>query len=138
MNPFDTTGQTLKTQIRSVVQNIGKSLEGGKMTDSDRAYYESMLPQAKDSPEVAMGRVEVLERMLQTRKKTDLDAFGRAGLNVSNFEVPVPNDSKILHAEAKGKKGGGVDLGTKAFAAAPAPDFHKMSDDELKKYLGHK
>jgi hypothetical protein len=136
-NPFDTTGQALQTQIQSVLQNIGKSLEGGKMTDQDRVFYQEIMATKTNTPEAALKKIEGIERMVQNKKLADLRTYGKAGYDVSGFEMPVVQDASILHAQNNnGKKGKDASLGKQAFAAAPQPQFDKMSDDELKKYLG--
>lgn len=136
LNVKDSRAQGIKALSEKATQVIGKALEGGKLTDADVNRYRHVVPQLSDSPETAMEKVALLERMIHQRNAADIETFQQAGLNVANFGTPqTPNDIDIHHPKEKGK-GKGIELGTKAYAAPPPPDFHKMSDEELKKYLG--
>jgi len=127
--PYANKAKSLDAQIGIIAQNIGKSLEGGKLTDQDIIRYRSMLPQLTDPPELAVQKLDNVQRMLSQRQAATYDTLLRAGYNVRGFEpkaMPGPKAAPMI-------QGGG----NAAIAGpAPAPDFDSMSEAELKKYLG--
>lgn len=64
LNPFDAEGQAFDLQIKAVAQSLGKALEGGKMTDADREFYMSFLPNRRDTRDVAVGKINQLKEMI--------------------------------------------------------------------------
>lgn len=69
-NPYDTDAQAFQAQMSMVAQAVGKSLEGGKMTDKDVPKYEKMLPKMTDTPEVAQRKIKNVQKMLEDRHRT--------------------------------------------------------------------
>src|SRR5262249_17763151 len=67
-------------------QTVGYLLEGGKMTDNDRAYYRSLMPTAADSDERAKAKVENLKQLLYLKASGQLEGLGRAGFNTSALQ----------------------------------------------------
>lgn len=56
-----------QAQIDRVRQMVGKALEGGKLTDSDYAKYEKILPTIHDAPNVAQAKIQSLIQALQNQ-----------------------------------------------------------------------
>lgn len=84
------TGKRAKSfdaQMKSNAQTIGKSLEGGKLTDQDIERYKDMLPNLNDSPEAAKDKIAILQNMIAQRQKADAAALGQAGYNVKNIQT---------------------------------------------------
>ena len=90
LNPYNTTAKGMDAAAKLAAQNIGKSLEGGKLTDADIERYRAMLPNMTDAPEVAAEKLNIVRRLVMQRRQADLGAFGKAGYNVSNFEAVAP------------------------------------------------
>lgn len=131
-NPYDKRGQDFSALIKKAAQVIGKSLEGGKLTDQDYAKYTKMLPNQSDLPDVAVAKLDQLERLVGTQNNSDLDAFGKAGLNVSKFsQVPLKEIGITKPERGKSRREG-------VAQAAERPDFNSMTDEQLKAYVGGK
>lgn len=117
-SPYETGSKTFDAQMKVAAQVIGKSLEGGKLTDADLLRYRQMLPSIADTPEVASGKLENIRTLLAQKRAADLQVFQQSGYDVSKFAPTVMPQAQ------------------KAAAPTGKPDFSKMSDAELKKYLG--
>lgn len=127
--PYDVSAQALNAKALSAAQNIGKSLEGGKLTDSDILRYQKMLPQITDDPTVAQAKLEQVRTMINSRKASEIQNYQKAGYNVGSFEIPqqkqtaqVQNSRDINYGKLLG--------GNEAIAA---PSYEQMSDEELMK-----
>lgn len=103
VNPYNQRGQALQALLKKATQVIGKSLEGGKMTDKDYAKYEKMLPTQADTPATAADKLDQLERLIATQQNADLDTYQRTGLDVSKFSPFALKEIGIT----KGKRSGG-------------------------------
>lgn len=102
MNPYNTTQKSIEAMTKIAAQNIGKSLEGGKLTDQDIERYRKMLPNTTDTPDVALSKIGILKRLIQQRRSSDLNAFGRAGYNVEQFEMPsLPQQQAMVSQPAQ-------------------------------------
>jgi hypothetical protein len=84
-NPLATEAQILQGQLQTAAQTVGRYLEGGKLTDEDRIFYQQNLPSMNDTPEVAKGKLENLISLVERTRSSDIDVFGRAGYDVSGF-----------------------------------------------------
>lgn len=102
LNPYSDFAKGIESLNKTAAQNIGKSLEGGKLTDQDILRYQKMLPSNADSPEVAQTKIDLLERMVNQKRNADLSTFAKAGLNVAEFAQSQIPESKILSPEQKG------------------------------------
>lgn len=131
-NPWNTSGQSVDAIFNKAAQTIGKALEGGKLTDADISRYRSMLPKQSDTPEVASEKIDQIERMIAERRNADIGTFAKAGLNVENFRPGAVPDIGVTKWQNK-KPGAKIVPDAKA---AQMPDFDKMSDAEIDKYLG--
>ena len=90
------TGKQAKSfdaQLKMNAQIIGKSLEGGKLTDQDIERYKDMLPNLNDSPDAAKNKIAVLQNMLSQKQQAESSALGQAGYNVRNIKMSAPTDN---------------------------------------------
>lgn len=131
-SPWATKAKAFDAQMKIAAQNIGKSLEGGKLTDSDIMRYREMLPQITDTPDIAKAKIAGVNQLLGQRRGSELDTLKRAGYGVGGFEQ-VAQKQGGPKPPAQDRVSG---FGPKSAVAAEMPDFDQMSDDELKKYLG--
>lgn len=72
VNPLDAEGGGFGTLIGTINQEIMKSLEGGRMTDADVKRYKPYMPQATDTKERAIEKINNLEKLLLTQRETIL------------------------------------------------------------------
>lgn len=82
------TGKRAKSfdaQLKSNAQNIGKYLEGGKLTNEDIDRYKEMLPNLRDSKESAKDKIAILQRMIATKQESELAALKGAGYNTAGI-----------------------------------------------------
>lgn len=99
-NPYNSRGQEVSALFKKASQTIGKSLEGGKLTDADYAKYQKMLPNQNDTPEVANAKLDQLERMVASQRNADLDTYRRVGSNVKNFDLTQAPDISVARPKA--------------------------------------
>lgn len=100
VNPYDTDSQAFNAQMSMVAQAVGKSLEGGKMTDKDVPKYEKMLPKMTDTPEVAQRKIQNVQKMLADRhatlkqyyKQAIPDTIGLPAVGQDDFSQPQLGD----------------------------------------------
>lgn len=59
-NPWNERAQLIQSKIDKVRQNVGKLLEGGVLRKEDEAKYRKILSVMSDTPEVALGKIELL------------------------------------------------------------------------------
>jgi hypothetical protein len=71
--------------IDRVKQVIGKALEGGVLRKEDEYKYEKILPTIGDPNDVAMAKLDGLERALRLRKQRELDSLENANYDVSRY-----------------------------------------------------
>lgn len=113
MNPYNKTSQNINAMVSLAAQNIGKSLEGGKMTDQDIERYKKMLPSMSDTPDVAVAKLEQVERLVNQRKNSELSTLGKAGYNVTAMTMGDVPQTGLLQARSAG--------GRQAVAAEMSP-----------------
>lgn len=77
--------QEMDTKINASVQEIGKYLEGGKLSEGDSAKYKALAPKATDQPEVFQAKTEYLSRLVAERQKSQLSALKGSGYDVSGI-----------------------------------------------------
>jgi hypothetical protein len=129
-NPWDEQGKTVDAALKLVAQDVGKALEGGKLTDADISRYRAMLPQVTDTPEIAKGKLAQVKRMVAQKQMADLKILQQSGYNVAEIKGREPEAIQIMEGKDS------LDfLAPSAQAAAKKPDFSSMSQEELKKYL---
>lgn len=130
LNPYGTQAKAFDSQMKIAAQNIGKSLEGGKLTDADISRYREMLPSLTDTPELAKAKIQGVQELIAQRRQAALGTMGGAGYNVKRLAQP----------SAPAPRGDGLP-GVKSAQAADTPalteaHLEKMSVEELKKFLG--
>jgi hypothetical protein len=128
-NPYNKQGQQLGALFGKASQILGKALEGGKLTDQDRIYYMGLLPKQSDTKQVALDKVDQLERMLADQENSSINTYAKAGLNVSNFKNVASKDIGILNPKSQSAGGRNTAL------AVERPNFDSMSVEELQKYV---
>lgn len=132
--PLDVV-DTLEAQISNVRQTVGKLKEGGVLRAEDEVKYRKMLPELTDSPEVAKNKIKLVLREMNQKYLNTVGALQSAGYDVSPFtaepiEVPaLPSAGPSAKIKLPGQT-------PEAMAAPAKPDFSRMSDQELLKYLG--
>lgn len=77
MNVYDTDAQELQAQIKAVAQIVGIAMEKGVLRKEDIPKYEAILPNIKDTPEVARRKIANVKKVL-----------GRSAMNLQNMEQP--------------------------------------------------
>lgn len=124
LNPYDTQSQTVRSQLKTAAQSVGRYMEGGVLRKEDEIKYEKMLPQLTDTPEVAQNKLEIVDRMLKQKQASDISALGKSGKQVSQFKsVAVPSFPKGLlgkQQEPQGPKVGSVEDGHRFKGGDPA------------------
>lgn len=83
-------GKVLNADLKAKAQIIGKYLEGGKLTDSDIARYQSMLPTLRDSPQAASEKINILKRLIANKQAAEKGSLGESGYDVSKVTTSVP------------------------------------------------
>ena len=79
--------KALDAKLKINAQTIGKYLEGGKLTDEDIERYKAMLPNYKDSVEVAHDKALTLQNLISDKQKAHAAAFSEAGYNIGNIKL---------------------------------------------------
>lgn len=100
--PWATDAKSFDDMIRMAAQFIGKKLEG-RMTDEDYDRMLRMLPQAGDSTERAMRKLDSVSGFLNEMETGTLDVYMDAGFDVSGF-VKSAEKSKIPEGMVEYKK----------------------------------
>lgn len=123
LNPYNVRSKTLDASLKIAAQNIGKSLEGGKLTDADIERYRQMLPSVTDTPAVAQEKIATVSRLVQQRREAELKNLGQAGADVSRFAAIEPIKTKIMEPKEAAMNKVVTDLfgGTPAMATQPHP-----------------
>lgn len=68
--PQDVTAKAIRQATLIAAQNIGRALEGGKLTDADILRYQQALPKITDTPQVALNKIDRLRRLIQQEAQT--------------------------------------------------------------------
>lgn len=98
--------EAYENQRRALAQNIGKALEGGKLTDADfESKYLPMFPKIDDPPAVKEAKLANVERMMLQAKSTKQQALADAGYNVRNFQKVTDVPANPLESLGYGAKG---------------------------------
>lgn len=67
-------------------QTIGGALEGGKLSDEDKRYYKTLLPEADDTTATADNKRQQMKAFVRTKLGGQLKALGGAGYNVAGVQ----------------------------------------------------
>lgn len=95
-----TKAKIFDAQLKANAQIIGKSLEGGKLTDQDIERYKQMLPNLNDSPDAAKGKIAVLQSILAQKQNAESTALGDSGYNTGSIQLSQAPDNPNLTAHA--------------------------------------
>ena len=88
MTGYDPVASALESKLNTAAQLIGKSLEGGKMTDADIIRYKKeILPSRTLTPEAAVARLDDLLKRVQSKNTNALQAMRSSGYNVDPLFV---------------------------------------------------
>jgi len=68
MNPWDSKRKGYLTRLKATLQNVAKGMEGGKLTDADREYYLSFLPNEDATAQAFAEQIAVLQDMVASKK----------------------------------------------------------------------
>ena len=80
-NPYDTNAQSLNAELQTVAQIIGKALEGGKLSDNDRKFYQQNLVTISDTPALAKAKIKRLTKKLEDQRSIRSKGFENIGYN---------------------------------------------------------
>jgi len=96
-NPYNERANTLETQIDMITQKAAKYIEGSRLTDQDLIRYKKMLFQLNNPHTTTLSKIDILDRVVKNKLKSDMDALKRSGYSTSGFDSPnVPEMPKIL------------------------------------------
>lgn len=134
---YGTAAKAFDARMKLAAQDIGKSLEGGKLAEGDVPRYREMLPNITDTPEVAKEKIAILREQIATKRQAAINTFGAGGYNVSKLIDSGPISVNIPKTRQSMSLPSGL-MTNDAIAAPPKPDFQSMSPEQLKSYLGIK
>lgn len=69
LNPYSETQANINQATLIAAQNIGRALEGGKLTDADIARYQKALPNINDTPQVAQDKINRLRKLIMQQRQ---------------------------------------------------------------------
>ena len=118
MNPYDEKAQAINAQTRASSQAFGRFMEGGVLRKEDEEKYRKMFPNLSDTPETAANKLAIVERLLQQKQASDVEAFKTQGYDLSGLDGATA-----------------VRAVPEAIASGGGDDLDQMSDEELDKIL---
>lgn len=77
-NEYDTEAQKAQAQLKLASQTVGKFMEWWVLRKEDEVKYEKMLPTLKDTPEVALSKVEQVKWLLENKYKWYIQDFSNS------------------------------------------------------------
>jgi Skp family chaperone for outer membrane proteins len=138
VNPLSTEGKALSAKMLAATQMIGRSLEGRGLTEPDFEKYQKIFPSMTDRPDVARAKLAQIKKSLESRKNETLKTLEQSGYDTSGFPATPPPQAVARAATGSATEKLVGAMGPKsANAGQAAPDFSSMSEEQLKKYLGH-
>ncbi len=69
LNPYNETQANINQATLVAAQNIGRALEGGKLTDADIARYQKALPNINDTPQIAQDKINRLRKLITQQRQ---------------------------------------------------------------------
>lgn len=112
---YNTAAKQFDARMKLAAQDIGKALEGGKLTDADIDRYRAMLPNITDTPDVAREKSTIVRELIETKRLATVEALGAGGYNISKIKIP-PNKKPLQQKIPAG-------TGTKEAFASDKPGF---------------
>ena len=86
-NPYDEKAQTIDSEMRAVSQAFGRYMEGGVLRKEDEEKYRKMFPKLADTPAVAANRLDVVQRLLMNKQKSNLKAYAAQGFDIRGLDM---------------------------------------------------
>jgi len=77
----------IQSQFNLMTKDIGKGIEGNRMTDADQRFYEINTPNLGDAPETVEKKIANIEKRLAQKKSARLSTAQKAGFNVERFSA---------------------------------------------------
>jgi hypothetical protein len=127
LSNYDTKANAVNAAINKLIPMFGRSLEGGVLNEADYPRYKEIVGGISNPVDLAKEKASLLRRMILQKRQADLNAYKSAGINMSRYEDITPTDTSIHHGKD-----------TVQQELPPMPDFDKMTEEELKKYLEQK
>lgn len=86
-NPYDTSAQSLKAQLNSLVPNLARGVYGevGVLTDADIANYAKTVPNLKSTKDVNNAVLAMTLQAVANGYKSKLQTLASSGRDVSGF-----------------------------------------------------
>lgn len=81
LNPYDTEQQTLQAAIDKTRQIVGKALEGGVLRKEDEEKYKKILPTTGDTKDVALQKIDMIQRQIASKLQNYRYLVGSGGGN---------------------------------------------------------
>lgn len=104
---YDDDASVLNSDMLAITKQIGKSIEGARMTDADMKQYEQMTPTITDTPETARGKILMLKRLVSSKLASRRSALQSGGYDVSGVPLlPVTEQQSSGNSMLKGPKSG--------------------------------
>ena len=109
----NTAGALYDAQLAGFLKNIGKMMEGGKMTDADVAFVEKALPRISDTAESAQQKAQTIKDYMRKKREGAVKGLQQAGYDVPNdvledlrnaadqLETPAPKPVKQVKYQGK-------------------------------------
>lgn len=79
LNPYDQEAVAINQASLIAAQNIGRALEGGKLTDADIARYQDALPGIQDTAQGAQEKIDRLRRLIANQRQNYLGLQSQYG-----------------------------------------------------------
>lgn len=118
---YGTRAKAFDARMKLAAQDIGKALEGGKLTDADIERYRAMLPNLQDTPEVAQAKASLLRELIANKRAASVEAFGAGGYNISKIPAPAVSAQKqMVEQQRSGLPSG---LGPRDAVASQKPGY---------------
>lgn len=107
--PFDNEITLVRQDIDTLRQKYSKALEGGRMTDADRAFYNNVLMAQSLSYENFLEGIKRLKASEERALARSIDNYGKQGKNIENFKTQNTqqqnNSSRVRVKSPDGKVG---------------------------------
>lgn len=88
------SARVIESQLNTAAQEIGRYLEGGKLTDQDIIRYKrDVLPTQYDDPDTFKRKAENLQRRIAEKARTKAESLSEAGYDLGTYK---PSVSKSL------------------------------------------
>ncbi len=86
LNPYDRSGANINQATLIAAQNIGRALEGGKLTDADIARYQQALPNIRDTPQKAQDKINRLRSLISSQRNNYINLQSQYGNGMNSLD----------------------------------------------------